>query len=61
MDAHAHVSAQSGTAPVWRLAVAADAGTVWPAERVREHIRAEAGRQFDPELVALFLASTPQG
>jgi HD-GYP domain-containing protein (c-di-GMP phosphodiesterase class II) len=27
----------------------------WPLERVRAHIRAEAGRHFDPDVVAVFL------
>lgn len=30
--------------------------TAWPEERAREHIREQAGRHFDPEVVAVFLA-----
>jgi PAS domain S-box-containing protein len=28
----------------------------WPADQVREHIRAQAGTQFDPDIVQLFLS-----
>ena len=27
----------------------------WPLERIVEHMRAQAGRQFDPRLIAIFL------
>ena len=33
----------------------------WPEETVLEHLRAEAGRQFDPRLVELFLTVAPPG
>jgi response regulator RpfG family c-di-GMP phosphodiesterase/HAMP domain-containing protein len=33
----------------------------WPEEKVLNHLRAEAGRQFDPRLVEVFLNLTPPG
>ena len=35
-------------------------GAAWTHERTRAHIAAEQGRQFDPELVAAFLALDPR-
>ncbi len=32
----------------------------WPVERALEYIRSEAGRHFDPQLVALFLSIAPR-
>jgi HD-GYP domain-containing protein (c-di-GMP phosphodiesterase class II) len=33
----------------------------WPADKVAAHLRAEAGRHFEPRLVDVFLATEPEG